>query len=639
MLKKNQRPNIMRYIIVFFLSPFFFSSILFGQSKTYELRSPNESYKFELSTHGSLNYTLRYKDSLIIDTSGLGFIFDQNRDHGNFVVKSTHHKKVESSWRPVYGEKQEYPDVYNEVLIELESADGKPMHFNLRVRAYNEGVAFRYEFPNNGEELIIKDEITEFALPSASEVWASTRAQSEIVKMPISQIKEVVERPLLIELPNTYFVAIGEAALVNFARMKLVLKKGERATLKSKLSSKVTLKKGFNSPWRFVMVAETPGLLLEQNYLLLNLNEPNKIEDTSWIKPGKVIREVTLTTQGGMACVDFAVKHNFQFVEFDAGWYGPENDPASDATTVTLDPKRSKGPLELQKVIQYAKSKNVGVLLYVNRRSLEKQIDEVLPLLHSWDVAGVKYGFVQVGSQEWTTWLHEAVRKAADHQLMIDIHDEYRPTGYSRTFPNLMTQEGIRGDEESPDNSMVLNTLFTRMIAGAGDHTNCYLAERVDTKMGSHVSQMAKAVCIYSPWQFLFWYDRPEGSPVKKGGAGGAEGVIPELKELEFYDALPTVWDDTKVLEGYPGSHAAMARKSKNRWFVGVLNGNKQRHFEVKLDFLDPEKMYIAKIYRDDASLKTKTNVRIEEVEVTSATTISKDVKKMNGFAMVISPK
>jgi alpha-glucosidase len=270
---------------------------------------------------------------------------------------------------------------------------------------------------------------------------------------------------------------------------------------------------------------------------------------------------------------------------------------------------------------------------------LEKQIDEVLPLLHSWGVAGVKYGFVQVGSQEWTRWLHDAVRKAADNQLMIDIHDEYRPTGYSRTYPNLMTQEGIRGDEESPDNAMVLNTLFTRMIAGAGDHTNCFLAERVDAKMGSHASQLAKAVCIYSPWQFLFWYDRPEGSPVKKGGAGGAESVLTELPELEFYDALPTVWDDTKVLTGYPGSHAVIARKSDANWFLGALNGNDKHHFEFKLDFLDPDKTYLAKIYSDDASMKTRTNVRVEEMEVNSVTRFTKDVKKMNGFAMVISPK
>ena len=131
-------------------------------------------------------------------------------------------------------------------------------------------------------------------------------------------------------------------------------------------------------------------------------------------------------------------------------------------------------------------------------------------------------------------WLHEAVRKTSKYKLLVDIHDEYRPTGYSRTYPNLMTQEGIRGDEESTDNHNVLITIFTRMIAGAGDQTNCYFAPRVDEKMGSHASQMAKAICIYSPWQFIYWYDRPENSPRDKGGVGSGPSVISEIPVSYF---------------------------------------------------------------------------------------------------------
>ena len=172
--------------------------------------------------------------------------------------------------------------------------------------------------------------------------------------------------------------------------------------------------------------------------------------DTSWIKPGKVIREITLTDAGAEACLDFAVEHNFQYVEFDAGWYGHEYDDASDATTITLDPKRSKGPLDLRGFIDRANERGIGVILYVNRRCLERQLDEILPLFKEWGVKGVKYGFVRVGSQEHTSWLHDAIRKAAEHELLVDVHDEYRPTGYSRTYPNLLTQEGVRGDEAGP---------------------------------------------------------------------------------------------------------------------------------------------------------------------------------------------
>ena len=227
---------------------------------------------------------------------------------------------------------------------------------------------------------------------------------------------------------------------------------------------------------------------------------------------------------------------------------------------MNVDPKRSPGPLDLHEVIRYAGERGIGIILYVNRRALERQLDEILPLYRQWGVKGVKYGFVHVGSQTWTRWLHEAVRKAAEHRLMVDIHDEYRPTGYSRTYPNLMTQEGIAGDETSPVNQLTLTILFTRMLAGAADNTICYYDQRVD-RNASHAYQLAKAVCLYSPWQFLYWYDRPPAAPQDKGGAGNARTALGDEPELEFFDHMPTVWDDTRVLQGQIGQYAVIARR------------------------------------------------------------------------------
>jgi len=310
------------------------------------------------------------------------------------------------------------------------------------------------------------------------------------------------------------------------------------------------------------MIAESAGKLLEQNYLIQNLNPPCEISDPSWIKPGKVIRDITLTTAGGMACIDFAAGHGMQYVEFDAGWYGPETDVASDATTVTLDEKRSKGPFDMPRLIQYGKEKGIGVILYVNRRALEQQLDTLLPLYQSWGVDGIKYGFVQVGTQEYTRWLHEAVKKTAQYKMVVDIHDEYRPTGFSRTYPNLLTQEGIRGDEESIPNSHTLTTMFTRMLAGAGDNTICYYAERVTEKMGSHGSQLAKAVCLFSPLQFLYWYDKPGIAPGKNVDLKGTTNMIGDEPELEFFNNVPTVWDETRVLTGEISKYGVIARRS-----------------------------------------------------------------------------
>ena len=601
--------------------------------KEVNITSPNGDYKFDCFVNkntGELNYSVSFLGNEIIKPSVLGFKVNNNEQPLNIVINSIVANSINSSWQPVYGEKNEYPEIYSEKIITISE---NKINYKLKVRAYNEGVAFRWEFTD--DNLTIIEEKTEFTLPENVVLWASQNAQSEIFKIGINDVQKPIDRPLLIRTPDSLFIAIGEAGLVDFARMKFIKSPNGVSTLRAKLDSEVKFQEPFETPWRFIMAATKPGHILENNFLILNLNQPNKIEDTSWIKPGKIIREVTLTTKGGLACVDFAAKHNLQFVEFDAGWYGYEYDDESDATTITIDPKRSKGPLDLHRVIKYAESKNIGIVLYVNRRSLVKQLDEILPLFKSWGIKGVKYGFVNVGSQEWTAWLHDAVRKAADHKLMVDIHDEYRPTGYSRTYPNLMTQEGIRGDEASPDNEMVLKTIFTRMIAGAGDHTNCYFDKRVDEKLGSHGSQLAKLICIYSPWQFIFWYDRPKSSDTSGDGGVGNRNQIIEVPELAFIDAVPTVWDDTKVIDGLPGEFAVIARRSGNRWFVGALNGNRPREFNIPLNFLSSKVKYKATIYYDDPNVEGVTKVGVEQQIVGSTDQINREIQAGNGMGII----
>jgi alpha-glucosidase len=602
------------------------------------VESPNGDYAFTCFLNedaSEILYTLEFRGRKALYPSRLGYVFSETGEgQGKIRIAKVERTQVEGTWQPLYGERSEYPDAYAEAALAVEEGSRE---YKLILRAYEEGVAFRYAFPE--DSLLVLEEKTTFAFPAGTILWASERAQSEIFRIPAGEATKPVDRPVLAQLPDSLFVAVGEAGLADFSRMKLISALDEPNTLQARLDGEAGFPTAFKTPWRFIMAAEKPGQILENNYLILNLNEPNRLRETSWIKPGKVIREVTLTTRGGKACVDFAARHNLQYVEFDAGWYGHEYDESSDATTVTVDPKRSKGPLDLPEVIRYADSHGIGIILYVNRRALEKQLDEILPLYQSWGIKGVKYGFVNVGSQEWTSWLHAAVRKAADHQLMVDIHDEYRPTGYARTYPNLMTQEGIRGDEESPPNAMVLNTLFTRMIAGAGDHTNCYFAPRVDEKMGSHASQLAKLVCVYSPWQFVYWYDRPRDSDPDETGAGGSRNRIVEVPELSFIDEVPTVWDDTRVLDGYPGEFAVVVRRTDDRWFIGALNGMRDRDFEIPLNFLDPGREYEAVLYFDDPGAGTLTRVGIERQTLTSRDRIDRTVKAGNGLAVILTPQ
>jgi alpha-glucosidase len=612
---------------------------LFSCTKSIQIKSPDGKITVTVGTGDSsaVLYSVAIDDSIIIQNSQMGFLLGEGQEVGkNLEIISFSEMEVNQLWNPVYGERSEIKDRFNEAKIQLKEKSSPGKEFEITFRVYNEGVAFNYTFPaqSENETLHIQKELTEFRLTQNFECWASERAQSEIRKIQVNSIEKPVERPLVVEAGN-WLLAVGEAKLVDFARMKFMAGENENSLVAS-LEGEAIVKLPYTTPWRTIMIGKSAGELLENNYFYENLNDPCAIEDVSWIKPGKVIREVTLTTQGGLACVDFAAENGLQYVEFDAGWYGNEYDDTSDATTITVDPKRSPGPLDLHEVIEYAETKGIGIILYVNRRALEKQIDEILPLYKSWGIKGVKYGFVQVGSQEWTTWLHDAVKKAAENKLMVDIHDEYRPTGFSRTYPNLLTQEGIRGDEESPSNEHTLITLFTRMLAGAGDNTNCYYAPRVTEKMGGHVSQLAKSVMLYSPWQFLFWYDRPVGSPGKKGGAGDSDGYIKNHPELDFFKNTPTVWDESKVLESEIGQFATIARRSGNDWFLGSLTGNEPRTCTIDFKFLDSGADYSATVYSFDPESESSTKVKIEQIQINSNTKLEFEILANSGLAIQI---
>jgi alpha-glucosidase len=396
----------------------------------------------------------------------------------------------------------------------------------------------------------------------------------------------------------------------------------------------------YSSPWRVIMCGDSPGRILENNYLLLNLNSPSAISDTSWIKPGKVIRETTLTTEGALATIDFAVAHNLQYILFDTGWYGNEQDKNAKATAVNIEPRRNPNPhaLDLHKVIAYGKERNIGVILYVNQRALQQQLDEILPAFKEWGVVGIKFGFVQVGSQVWTKWMHEAVKKCAEYGIMVDIHDEYRPTGVSRTFPNLMTQEGIYGNEEFPDATHNATLPFTRFVAGPADYTICYFRQDFDRLTGDKYKearpktvkntpahQLALSVVFYSPLQVLYWYDRPsdyQGEP-----------------ELKFFDDVYTVWDDTRVIHDKVGELATIARRKGKEWFVGTIAGDDACNSAISLDFLPDDIEYVAEIYTDGGSrVASRTHVKCDKYRVNKKDKLSFNLMASGGAAIRLVP-
>ena len=582
------------------------------------LQSPNGKYQFTFSQkEGKLMYSLDYANKPVVEEGELGVNIDNHLvesamgipvDNSSVWTKgmevtSVERRSEDNTWKPVYGEYAQMRDHYNEMTIHLLKGgkhEGSGTAYDKRqqylldiiVRAYDEGVAIRYHFPEatNGLFMHITEDLTSFRFAPGAEAYhyAWAQAHANKVKLLKSEAawKDEAERPLTLQLANGLYAAIGEAALSDFVRGKLKLKADNE--LQMAMFDSADIITAYDMPWRFIMVGEKAIDLINNKQMVLNLNAPCQIQDTSWIKPGKAFRVCRLDMKTCMEGVDFCVDRGLQYIELDAGWYGPEMKMSSSALKVleTRD-------IDMPKLCQYAKSKGIGVWVYVNQRALYQELDQLLPLYEKWGISGIKFGFVQIGSQEWTTWLHNAVKKCADHHILVDIHDEYRPTGWSRTYPNLMTQEGIGGNEEMPDAEHNTILPFTRFLCGPADYTPCYFNGRVKN---TKAHQLAMPVVYYSPITFLYWYDLPN---VYKGE-----------KELDFWKNCPTVWDESKALQGEIGEYIVQARRSGNDWFVGAMTGLQARDITLNTaDFLQKGKKYRVEIYNDDPKLNTRTKV------------------------------
>lgn len=605
---------------------------LVGATPAVEVASPSGDLVLTVGTgefgdeRGCPYYRLSVNGRTVLTDSRLGLELQPDALAANMAITTVTRSQRDETWTPVCGERSVVRDHYQAVRIDLTEQGGLRRLLRLNVRVYDEGVAFCYTLPEqpNLKAFTIGAERTQFAFAADNPAWAVYRAQGRYNggPVPISRIAPGAERPLTIELGKDGFAAITEARCVDYARMKLRRADGCPHTLEVFLDAergragKVTGTTPFTSPWRVIMVAGSAGRLLEHDDLILNLNDRCALDNTAWIRPGKVMRETTLTTAGGKACVDFCARRGLQYVLFDAGWYGPEGDERSLASDV--DPKRA-GVLDVREVIRYGRERGIGVILYVNRRALETQMDRIFPLYEAWGVKGVKFGFVNVGSQRWTAWVHEGIRKAAAHHLLVDIHDEFRDTGYRRTYPNLMTVEGIAGNEEFPTPAHNAALPFTRFLTGPADYTYCWESDRLKV---THAHQLALSTIYFSPWQVLFWYDRPS--------------AVGDDPALDYWTDLPTCWDETRVLAGQIGRCASVARRHGTEWFVGTINPGGS-DVPIALSFLDPGVKYTATLYSDrDTDDPTSRAVKVETITVDRATVLTPRMPVNGGQAMRI---
>ncbi|MFI3279245.1 MAG: glycoside hydrolase family 97 catalytic domain-containing protein [Rikenellaceae bacterium] len=618
------------------LCTFILSSLctLYAAGDQQVLLSPNGALKFYFSQEAinsggtQLTYSVSYKGADIISESKLGVDVECTAIQAlpvapatrapfwgdNLTLLSAEQKSVEQSWTPLYGERSTIDDNYNEMTLKFADNAGKNI-FDIIVRAYDQGVAFRYHFTDQiaGEEINILRERTSFTLPKGTQAYHTTTAQGYYTVRPLEDWggKEIAERPLTMELPGGQAVALCEAAMIDYARGKFKLATAPYV-LELSMDSSAQVTAPYSTPWRLIMAADKTVDLINNNDITLNLNEPNALEDTSWIRPGKAFR-TSIVMDEAKEGVDFAAQMGYQYIHLDAGWYGSEFNHDSDATT-TLE----RLNLDMKALCEYAASKGLGVFVYVNHRALEAQLDEILPLYKEWGIKGIKFGFVNVGSQEWTTWLHESVRKCAEYGFMVDVHDEYRPTGYTRTYPNFMNQEGIGGNEVMPGATHNTILPYTRMVCGAADYTFCYFSTRVKN---TKAHQLALPIIFYSPLQFMNWYDSPSHYRGEK--------------EMELWSAIPVTWDDSRAIEGEVGEYIIQTRRSGDEWYVGAITNTSERTITIDCsEFLEAGASYDVSIYEDDPSLDTRTNVKITTRRVMAGDKLTFGLLASGGVAL-----
>ena len=585
---------------------------LLTEAQSLKVASPEGHNTFTINPDGNdeFEYTVTRDDKQIVTSSRLGLDLDNYtweralaRKYpqykcwmNGFTVDSVGYGQHRDTIKNLYGEQAVVPDNYNSGTLYLSKHDGSNYRLNIEVRAYDEGVAFRYFFPEHPMAVFHKivSDLTEYTFAPKTKVWAAEWAQAPYQLKYVSEVTSPIERAVTVELPNGLFCALADADVDDWCLEKNVASKETPNTLTTTMYSPVDIVTYYATPWKVILTAESYGQLSENRYIIDNLNPPCEITDAAeWVKPGKIFRCTKLTTEAGLQGIDFCAEHNIPYMLFDWKWYVPCTSHDGDATKVIPQ-------LDLKRIIAYGREKGVGIWLYVNQHALQKQMDELFPLLHEWGVVGVKSGFVQYASHRWNKWVHDMVRLAAKNHLMINIHDEFRPAGFSRTYPNLLNQEGIRGNEEFPDATHNTVLPFTRMINGAADYTICYYDKRLKT---THAHQLAASMIYYGPLQVLFWYDTPDK----------AHGE----QELKWFDELPTTWDESRVLDGTPGSHIVMARRSGNDWYVGAMTNTEGRTVSIPTDFL-PKGKYQVECYNDNPALNTQTKVQCSIFNVQS---------------------
>lgn len=607
--------------------------------------SPDETLilEFDLDKEGKPWYQVTWNGSPIILKSYLGFeLKDQPSLNNNFKVVGELRNTLNQTWEQPWGENKKVLDHHNELTVSLQEKEGLKRKVNIIFRLFNDGIGFRYELPDqpNLKDFVIMEEETEFKLNNNHEawwIWADYNTYEKLYNHTNIDSASWVATPVTFKTKDNIYISLHEAALTDYAGMTLKLEDDKKFTYKSSLvpwsnGDKVRATTPMKTPWRTVQLGQKAPDLVNSN-LITNLNEPSKIKDPSWVQPMQYLGiwwefhigtkewkegpRQGATTESAKKYIDFASENNFGGVVvegWNSGWDKWGQKDAFDHIT------SAKG-YDLKEVAEYAKEKNVGLIMHNETGgdipAYEHYMDQAFKLYEELGIHALKTGYAggiyprgeHHHGQFMVNHYRKVVEKAAQHKIVLDVHEPIKPTGIRRTWPNMMTREGVRGmewngwsDGNPPNHTVIIP--FTRMLGGPVDYTpgifdvkyenspnriawnttaEIMNEARVHTTL---VKQMALSIILYSPLQMA---------------SDLVENYEKEMEAFKFLSSSTADWDESKMLSGEIGQYAITARRAGQEWFIGAATDDTGRAVSVSLDFLEPNKVYVATVFADAA--------------------------------------
>lgn len=628
------------------------------------LSSPNGRISVSLSNSDKgLSYSVKVDNKSIIEDSSLGLIIDDvPLGDAKMVSLGETRGEVRDYFELFAGRAKKVKDFYNAGLFQFSAANETKRKLNLAIRIYDEGVAIRYILPNQPglKEFTIQNELTRFSFAADYTCYGlnlgkfanSHEGEFDPIKSSLIREHNLYDNPLVCktgigqgvfalaesdvrDYPGSWFMGRGDGGLG--VDIRLTPRFDSRPDGLEKAAVRATMSaSGVQSPWRVIMLGDAPGKLTESS-LIAALGAPSEVRDTSWIKPGKVAwdwwndnqvvlegTDVTpgMNTETYKAYIDFAATLGLEYILIDSGWH----EGAAWTSSPGADLLKPIPEMNMPEIFSYAKSKNVGVWLWVQWKQLDWQMEEALSTYQQWGVKGIKVDFMDRSDQEMVAYYHKLLQMTAKYQIMVNLHGAYPPNGLVRTYPHYLTQEGVMGAEYNKWSARVTATHnvtlpFTRMILGPIDYTPGGFRHTTPEEfpgLRRNTLPYVKTTRGHGLAMFVV-YDSPlqmlADSPITYSKT---DGKWPQPKNewadgLEFIKDVPVTWDETKIIQGDIGQYIVSARRKGSDWYIGVMTNEMKRNVKVPLDFLG-EGLYTAVIWEDGKNpssvVKKQVNAR-----------------------------